>query len=48
MNTTENKIITPKDTFIKMHRVQDIFRELDEETRDILLRHLNQKYNKRS
>lgn len=41
MNTT---IITPKETFRKMGRVQDIFRELDQESREILLKFLAKKY----
>lgn len=43
---SKTQLITPKETFIKMHRVQDIFRELDQETREILLRHLTNKYIK--
>ena len=46
MNTTNNKqeLITPKETLRKLSRVQDIFRELDQESREILLKFLARKY----
>jgi len=43
MNTT-NQIITPKETLRKLGRVQDIFRELDQESREILIHFLAKKY----
>lgn len=43
MNNTE--LLTPKETLRNMSRVQDIFRnELDQESREILLRFLARKY----
>lgn len=42
--TTNNQLITPKETLRKLSRVQDIFRELDQESREILLKFLARKY----
>ena len=43
MNTS-NQLLVPKETYKKMHRAQDIFRELDQESREVLLRFLARKY----
>lgn len=43
-NQNQPQILTDRETFRNMHRVLDIFRELDQESRDILLRFLVNKY----
>ena len=40
----KNQLLVPKETYQKIHRVQDIFRELDQESREILLKFLARKY----
>jgi hypothetical protein len=44
MENTNNQLLVPKETYQKMHRTLDIFRELDQESREILLRFLANKY----
>lgn len=44
MTTSNNQLLVDNETYKKMHRVQDMFRELDQESREILLRFLAKKY----